>query len=65
MQERVCVGKRLKIGIRASSTLARYKSGRRENDKVMYNFEQPLYMKATHSKKRLCCCDQKFVILVA
>ena len=39
MQERVCVRKRLKIGIRASSTLAWYKNGRRKNNKVMYNFE--------------------------
>ena len=39
MQERVCVAKRLEIGIRASSTLAWYKNGGRKNDKVVYNFE--------------------------
>ena len=39
MQERVCVGKRLQIGIRASSTLAWYKNRGRKNDEVMYNFE--------------------------
>ena len=39
MQERVCVCKKLKIGIRASSTLAWYKYGGVKNDKVMYNFE--------------------------
>ena len=39
MQESVCVGKRLKIGIRASSTLAWYKNGGRKNDKILYNFE--------------------------
>ena len=42
MQERVCLGKRLKIGIRASSTLAWYKNGGRENDKVMYNLNMVL-----------------------
>ena len=39
MQIRVCVCKRLKVGIRASSTLAWYKNGRRKSDEVMCNFE--------------------------
>ena len=39
MQKRICVCKRLKVGIRVSSTLAWYKDGGRENDEVMYNFE--------------------------
>ena len=39
MQERVCAGKRLNVGIRASSTLAWYKNGGRKNDEVVYNFE--------------------------
>ena len=39
MQERVCAGKRLQIGIRASSTLAWYKNRGRINDEVVYNFD--------------------------
>ena len=39
MQKRICVCKRLKVGIRASSTLAWYKDGGRKNDEVMYNFK--------------------------
>ena len=38
---------RLKIGVRASSTLAWYKNGRRKKKKVVYNFEhgtEPTYV---------------------
>ena len=56
MQERVCLGKRLKIGIRASSTLAWYKNGGRENDKVMYNFEHgaELVLQSARLESRDC-----------
>ena len=64
MQERVCVGKRLKIGIRASSTLARYKNGGRKNDKVVYNFEHgaELVFQSVRLERRDCEVRRKFVV---
>ena len=64
IQERVCVHKRLKIGITASSTLAWYENGRRKNDKIMDNFEHGAEL--TFQSARLECRDykvrQKFVV---
>ena len=68
MQERVCVGKRLKIGIKASSTLARYKNGGRKNDKVVYNFEHGtelvlnLKFQSARLERRDCEVRRKFVV---
>ena len=64
MQERVCVGKRLKIGIKASSTLARYKNGGRKNDKVVYNFEHgtELVFQSARLECRDCEVRRKFVV---
>ena len=38
-KKNLCVQKVESIGIRASSTLAWYKNGKRKNDEVMHNFE--------------------------
>ena len=64
MQKRVCVRKRLKIGIRASSALAWYKNGGRKNDKVVYNFEHgtELMFQSARLKHRDCKVRQKFVV---
>ena len=64
MQESVCVGKKLKIGIRASSTLAWYKNGGRKNDKIMYNFEHgaELMFQSARLERRDCKVRQKFVV---
>ena len=64
MQKRVCVCKRLKVGIRASSTLVWYKSGRRRNDEVMYNFEHgaELVFQSAGLKHRGCKVRQEFVV---
>ena len=64
VQERVCVCKRLKIGIRGSSTLAWYKNGGRKNDKIMYNFEHgaELMFQLVRVEHRDCKVRQKFVV---
>ena len=56
--------KRLKIGIRASSTLAWYKNGGRKNDEVVYNFEHgtELMFQSARLKRRDCKVRQKFVV---
>ena len=63
MQERVCVHKRLKISIKASSTLAWYKNGGRKNDKIM-NFEHgaELMFQLVRLECRDCKVRQKFVV---
>ena len=64
MQERVYVRKRLKIGIRASSTLAWYKNGGRKNDKILYNFEHgaELMFQSARLERRDCKVRQKFIV---
>ena len=64
MQERICVCKRLKVGIRASSTLAWYINGRRKNYEVMYNFEHgaELVFQVARLQHRDCKVRQKFVV---
>ena len=64
MQKRVCVGKRLQIGIRASSTLAWYKNRGRKNDEVVYNFEHgaELVFQPARLERRDCKVRQKFVV---
>ena len=61
MQERVCVRKRLKVGIRAISTLAWYKNGRRKNNEVIYSFEHgaELMFQSAGLKRRDCKVRQK------
>ena len=56
--------KRLKIGIRASSTPVWYKNEGRKNDKVMYNFEHgaELMFQSARSERRACKVRQKFVV---
>ena len=46
MQKYIFVCKRLKVGIRASSTLAWYKNGRMEKNEVTYNFEHGVFQTA-------------------
>ena len=55
--------KRLKVGIRASSILAWYKDGRK-NDEVMYNFEHgtELVFKSAGLKRRDCKVRQEFIV---
>ena len=55
---------RLKVGIRASSTLAWYKDGGRKNDEVMYNFEHgaELVFKLAGLKHRDCKVRQEFIV---
>ena len=64
MQERVCAGKRLQIGIRASFTLAWYKNRGRINDEVVYNFEHgaELVFQPARLESRDCKVRQKFVV---
>ena len=64
MQKTICVCKRLKVGIRASSTLAWYKDGGRKNDEVMYNFEHgaELVFKSAGLKRRDCKVRQEFIV---
>ena len=59
-----CVCKRLKVGIRASSTLAWYKDGGRKNDEVMYKFEHgaELVFKSARLKHRDCKFRQEFIV---
>ena len=61
-KEFVC--KRLKVGIRASSTLAWYKDGVRKNDEVMYNFKHgaELVFKSAGLKRRDCKVRQEFIV---
>ena len=64
MQERVCVRKGLKIGIRGSSTLVWYKNGGRKSDKVMHNFKHgaELMSQSARLERRDCKVRQKFVV---
>ena len=64
MQKRICVCKRLKVGIRPSSTLAWYKDGGRKNDEVMYNFKHgaELVFKSAGLKRWDCKVRQEFIV---
>ena len=64
VQERICVRKRLKIGIGASSTLVWYKNGRTKNDKVVYNYEHgaELMFQLVRLKRRDSKVGQEFMV---